>query len=220
MKVMAIVIRSYRRKVLHVNQSKKDMTSKYSTFDKRLKEVQRFDARNAVACHVEAAEKLVADYPENAKAWLELGAALTEIARYKEAKKALDKSARFCRPHSRYFPYFWKGHLYQQQGNLRLAERWFRRSLGINPKYADCWGFLGSNLAKQGRFKEAKLIWRKQIQLGSSATEEGHFNLGLLLRAEKRYKDSLKHAEKAIQLDPKYTEAKQLRKDLLQVLNL
>ena len=127
----------------------------------------------------------------------------TEIARYKDARIAIDKSAHLCKPKGRYFPYCWKGLLYKEQGNLRMAEHWLGRSLKENPKYADTWGFLGAVLAKQGKFKEAKAAWRKLIRLGTGATDEGHLNLGLILRAEKRYKEALKHAEIAISLDGK-----------------
>ena len=195
------------------------MSINNSTFKRRLKSLQRLDERNAVAPYVEEAERLVQDYPVNARAWLECGVAFTEIARYKDARTAIDKSARLCKPEGRYFPYFWKGHLYEKQGKLRMAEDWFRRSLKENPKYADTWGFLGGVLVKQGKFKDAKAAWRELIRLGTGATEEGHLNLGLILRAEKRYKDALKHAEIAISLDPKYKEAKRLRKDLLEALN-
>ncbi len=195
------------------------MSINNSTFKRRLRSLQRLDKRNSIASYVEEAERLARDYPEYARAWLECGVAFTEIARYKDARTAFDKSARLCKPEMRYLPYCWKGLLFKEQGKLHMAENCFRHSLKKNPKYADTWGFLGAVLAKQGKFKEAKAAWRKLIRLGTGATEEGHLNLGLIFRAEKRYKEALKHAEIAISLDRNYKDAKRLRKDLLEVLN-
>jgi len=188
------------------------------TYEQRLKVVRRLDTGNSVASHYEAAAKLVADYPDRPGGWFNFAIALTDMARYEEARKAYDKCARLCDPDMRDRPYFWKGDLYEKQGKLPLAENWYRRSLKVNSKNADCWGFLGSILARRGCYGEAKDAWRKVIRLSTGATDEAHLNLGLILRAERRYKEALKHAEKAIELDPKYKEAKLLKKDLLKVL--
>ncbi len=82
-----------------------------------------------------------------------------------------------------------------------------------------CWlAFLGSLLAKQGRLDEAKEVWRKHIRLGTGETDEGHLNLGLIYRAEQKYSVALRHAEKAIAIDPNYKAAKKLRADLLDAM--
>ena len=52
----------------------------------------------------------------------------------------------------------------------------------------------------------------------NSVAEEGHLNLGLIYRAEKRYKDALRQAELALALDPTFKSAKSLKNDLLEVL--
>jgi tetratricopeptide (TPR) repeat protein len=108
--------------------------------------------------------------------------------------------------------------MYQRQGKLKQAEDWFRRCIELDSKDPEAWAFLGSNLARQGRLKDAKAAWRRQIRLGTGASDEGHLNLGLILRAEGRYKDALVHAEKAIELDPRFRAAQNLKKDLLRVV--
>jgi tetratricopeptide (TPR) repeat protein len=157
-------------------------------------------------------------HPDRATAWLELGRAFVSAAGYADAKKALDRSISLCSPEHMRYPYLEKGFMYRSQGRFKLAERWFRRCLELDSKDADAWAFLGSSLARQGKFKGAKAAWRRQVRLGTGATDGGHLNLGLILRAEGRYKEALQHAERALELDAQYQEARELRKDLLEVL--
>ncbi len=194
------------------------MSNVNADFERRLKAVRRLGAANSVASYLVAAQKIAADYPRRATAQLELGIAFIEVARYDDARKAIERSSSLCKPESVYFPYFWKGHLYREQGNLRLAEKWLRRSINSNPNYPEAWAFLGAVLAKQGRFSEAKSSWRKLIKLGTGATEEGYFNLGLIFRAEQEYRKSLECGVKALAIDPKYMDAKRLVKDIREVL--
>ena len=187
-------------------------------YKRQLTAVRKHDDRGAVAAYVEASERLVAMYPDRATAWLELGRAFAAVARYVDARKALDKSISLCAREYLRFPYLEKGFMYRSQGKPKLAERWFRKCIELDSKDADAWAFLGSCLARQGRLKEAKAAWRRQIRLGTGATDEGYLNLGLILRAERRYKEALRHADKALELDARYKEAQELRNDLLQVL--
>ena len=187
-------------------------------YTRRLAEVRKIDARGGIATYAEAARRLTKMYPERATAWLELGMAFSQIGQYAEARKAFDRSIRLCAPDGLRHPFLQKGLMYKSQGKLKLAESWFRRCLKLDAKDADAWAFLGSTLACQGRLREAKAAWRRQIRLGTGATDEGHLNLGLILRSEGRYKEALEHANKAIELDSRFKQARLLQKDLLRVL--
>ena len=114
--------------------------------------------------------------------------------------------------------------MYEQQGNLKLATKWFRKSINLDPKNPDTRAFLASTLARMGLYKEAKAEWRNMIRMSAGVTEpvaeEGHYNLGLIYRAEKRYKLALRHAEKALEIDPEYKVAKTLRNDLIEALGV
>jgi tetratricopeptide (TPR) repeat protein len=123
------------------------------------------------------------------------------------------------KPKYRAFPYGLKGDLFQAKGNYRSAEQWYRKAIEVEPRDADRWAFLGHVLAIQGRLSEAKEVWRKQIKLGSGATDEGYLHLGFIYRSEQKYKIALRQAEKAIAIDPNYKEAKLLRADLIQAMN-
>lgn len=187
----------------------------------RLRELIRYhDRRGEPASARAVAEKLVAAFPKSSLAHLDLGIALIDLAQYEAASEAIRKCERTCPPELLHHPQVWKGHLYEAQWQLRRAEKCYRKVIERNPKYAEGWAYLGSNLAKQARFKEAKAVWRKHIRLGTGATEEGHLNLGLILRSEKRFKHALTQADKALQIDPGYVRAKQLRSDLLSAMKM
>ncbi len=108
--------------------------------------------------------------------------------------------------------------MYKAKGNYRLAEQWYRKAIDVDPRNADWWAFLGSVLARQGRLAEAKEVWQRQIKLGNGASDEGHLNLGYIYRSEQKYKIALRHAEKALAIDPKYKKAKLLRADLMNAM--
>ncbi|MGB5629725.1 MAG: tetratricopeptide repeat protein [Woeseiaceae bacterium] len=195
------------------------MASDKSDFKSRRSAVRKLDDKGAVAEFLDAAQHLVGEFPKRSAAWVELGIALTYVARYDEALSALNKSIRLRKPKYHAFPFALKGDLYRAKGNYRLAEQWYRKAIDAEPRNADWWAFLGGLLARQGRLDEAKAVWLRQIKLGTGATEEGHLNLGFIYRSEQRYKIALRHAEKALAIDPKYEEAKLLQKDLINAMN-
>ena len=194
------------------------MRSDTTVFKQRRSEVRQLDTDGKVAPFLAAAQALVEDFPDQSAAWLDLGIALTDVARYDEALRALNKSIRLMKPKYRQIPYACKGHLFRAKGNYRSAKRWYRRAIESDPRNADWWAFLGSLLAKQGRLSEAKDVWQRQIKLDTGATDEGHLNLGLIYRAEQKYELALHHAKEAIALDPGYKEALRLQSDLLEVM--
>ena len=188
------------------------------TFTQRRDAVRKLDERGAIAPFMMGAERLVNDFPKRALAWLELGIAYSYVARYADAARAFDKSIRLCKPKYLDHPFAWKGQMFRYQGKLGLAEKYYRRAIDVSPKNPDWWAFLGAVLASQGRLEEAKDAWRRQIKIGTGATDEGHCNLGLIYRSEKKFKLALRHAEKALQIDPDYSVARALREDLLEAI--
>lgn len=193
-------------------------SSPLSLYKRQLDAVRKLDDRGAIAPYLEAAKRLAATYPKLTSAWIELGKAYASIGRYSDAQKALDKSVSVCVTEFLRYPYIFKGITYYEQAKYKLAEKWFRRCIELDSKDAEAWAYLGITLAYQGRNAEAKVAWRKQIRIGTGATDEGHLNLGLLLRSELRYKDALRQADKALELNPSYKEAQELRIDLLEVI--
>ena len=180
--------------------------------------IVELDKKGSVSLLIEELEKFVKEYPNSKSGWLWLGMELTNIARYSDARVAIDRAIRLSKPVSKSIPYMHKGSLYFEIGELKKSELWYRKSIASDPKNGDAWIFLGALLAKSGKYVEAKEAQRKAIKLNNAATDEAHLNLALVLRAEKRYKSALNHIEKALKIDPKYHAAKVVRKDLLEVI--
>jgi tetratricopeptide (TPR) repeat protein len=77
--------------------------------------------------------------------------------------------------------------------------------------------FLGATLAKQGRFAEAKRHHQRAITLATDRDgrpDEAHYNLGLILRAQRRYDEAAGHLTKALELDPQYKIAREALDDV------
>ena len=73
-------------------------------------------------------------------------------------------------------------------------------------------------LAKQGEFAEAKRCHRRAIKLETSPPDEAYYNLGLILRAERRFAAALDAFDAAIRIDPDYSLAKCARRDVRTML--
>lgn len=80
--------------------------------------------------------------------------------------------------------------------------------------------FLGAVLAQQGRFTEAKQYHRRAAKLGGEDWDEPYFNLGLILRAEGKYRSALACFDKAIDICPGYEVAKQEREDVIEAMKI
>ncbi len=105
-----------------------------------------------------------------------------------------------------------------------MAAKWYRRAIKTaRGEFPGLYVFLSGELGKLGDFGGAKSALRRSIALEQKrGTREGAdeplLNLAILSRREGRYREALKYAEKAIKLDPKYREAKVVRRDLLATL--
>ena len=71
-----------------------------------------------------------------------------------------------------------------------------------------------------GRFDEAKKCHKEAVRLKTDTWDEAHHNLGLIYRAEGKYKTALKHFDKAIEIDPNYSSAIEERSDVLNAINI
>ena len=81
----------------------------------------------------------------------------------------------------------------------------------------------GGALAKQGKLADAKRCHRRATRAPADpllARDEPYFNLGLIDRAERRYKEALVNFDRAIALDPNYALALEARADVQAALQL
>lgn len=169
------------------------------------------------ACQLEMADEYTRAFPDRADGWIVFADGLAGVARYREAEAALRRAGRLIGGDRRWFVAAQWGHLYREKHDERSAERWYRKAIALHPS-TGTHIFLGASLAKQGRFSEAKRHHRRAIQLaanaGHDAPEEAHYNLGLILRAERRYEEAVEHLMKALGLDPKYRMAREALQDV------
>ena len=159
-----------------------------------------FDAWNGdgTALLFELATDYTQRYPDNYWGWIVLADALSDLARYGEAERALRQARRLVPAERRINVYAHWGHLYDRKCDLKRAERWYRRALKEkrSKNTMRCLIYLGGVLAKQGRFAEAEECQRKAISLSTDPPDEAYYNLGLVLRARGKYKDALSTSAK------------------------
>ena len=69
-------------------------------------------------------------------------------------------------------------------------------------------------------FLEAKKYHLASIEVNTQEPDEAFYNLGLISRAEERYKEAKEYFEKAIQICPEYPVAIDALKDINRLLEL
>ncbi len=170
-----------------------------------------------VALLFELATDYTRHYPKRFWGWVVLADALGEMARYREAERALERAQRLAPTDRRADIDAHWGHLYDVKCDLKRAERWYRRALkqAVGKDKMRCLIYLGGVLAKQSRFAEAEQCQRKAISLSTEPPDEAYYNLGLVLRAQQRYKEALKYLNRAVRIDPAYAKAEASWKDVM-----
>src|ERR1700736_1700602 len=170
-----------------------------------------------VALLFELATDYTRHYPDRFWGWVVLADALGEMARYREAERALRQAQRLAPAVHRADIYAHWGHLYNTKCDVKRAERWYRRALKLSKgkDTMQCVVYLGGVLAKQGRLTEAGECHRKAISLSTDPPDEAYYNLGLVLRAQGEYKDALKFFNRAVKIDPAYAIAEAAWKDTI-----
>lgn len=147
--------------------------------------------------------------------------ALIDLHQFRAAHSALRRFADLPTGTRHQFSlYGARGRYFRELGELRTAERWYRKAAVGQPLYLV---FLGGVLARQGRFAEAKRVHRRASRApveDNVANDEAFYNLGLILRAERRYKAAIAAFDKAVELDPNYTLAKAERVDALAAMRV
>lgn len=165
------------------------------------------------ACRRHYAQLYVSAYPKNMYGWMVLADALAAMALYAEGYAALRKSLRFCPESRMYQVYAQMGHFYDTKCDLCAAEKWYRRAVAEFPRQENLI-FLGACLAKRGKFHEAKSMHRRAARKKPESADEAYYNLGLICRAEEKYKQAIAYFSKAIAIDPNYKLAKEAKRDV------
>lgn len=171
------------------------------------------------ACHHELARQYTRTYPSDPAGWIAFAEALITLARYDVAAQALRRARSLSKSSVRHQAIVWStfGRLHRERGELSLAIRCYRRAVALRPM-TSMLIFLGVALAMKGDLASAKLCHRRAARLATENPDEAYYNLGLILRAERRYEQAVACFDRAIEHDPKYTIARKARRDCLRAL--
>jgi tetratricopeptide (TPR) repeat protein len=104
------------------------------------------------------------------------------------------------------------GELLRDSGQADAAIERLRESVAVDPTSAAAWNALGMTLGGNNRLGEAEKAFREAIAR-DDANHHYAFNLGLALQRQGRGAESRPYFEKALQLNPGFTPAREeLRK--------
>lgn len=143
--------------------------------------------------------------PDDADALFHLGSVLAEQSRFAEAARMYQDAVR-RRPDN---PYLWMrlgGACQELPGRLEDAARCLRRSIELEPQYAEAHYRLGLACKKLGRIEEAVAAYLRTLELEPAASE-AHNDLGNIRQDEGRPSEAIAHYREAIRLSPDYAAA-------------
>ena len=142
--------------------------------------------------------------PQNDEWWQRLRRALGEEG-LQRARKRLDELGAWRQDTARHARTagVMLGWLFE---NNVEAEAVYRKSLELDPQYADAWNNLGTALYNQNLHAEAETAYRKVIELDPQFAF-AWYTLGNALFNQKRHTEAEATYRKALELDPQYTNA-------------
>jgi tetratricopeptide (TPR) repeat protein len=173
------------------------------------------------ACVHELARAYTRTYPLDLAGWINLADVLVMFARFDEAAQLLPRGRRLSKLPARYQIAVWStlGSLHRERGDFPRAIRCYRKAVALGPRTSTL-VFLGAALARTGDFAGAKRCHRRAVRLATENPDEAYFNLGLILRAERRYEEAVACFDRAIEHDPNYAIAVDARRDCVRALAL
>jgi tetratricopeptide (TPR) repeat protein len=175
------------------------------------------------AHNVLLARAYLAEFPDNCAVWVQLAGELSDLSRYNEAREALQTSIRL-REELGESPLRWSfikmGESYRRAGDYPSARTWLAKAVEAAPEDAGVHIFLGALLAKWGRFEEAKASHRLGTACDEGLPDEAWHNLGLILRAQERFDESVECFERALAIDCNYTAAQDALADVTLAMRL
>lgn len=177
------------------------------------------------ACVIELAEGYLKDFPNSQGGWDMYSFALFRIDRFKDAKKALYKSIELMHltdepetQRSLAWLYCRMGDIYRDSGRLHKSIEWYQKAHETTPSEATFLIYKGVTFLRIEKFDEAVETFLKATNCEKGCVDEAFYNLGVAYLIQRNYSEAKLCFEKALEIDPKYKEAKQQLKDVIKVL--
>ena len=174
--------------------------------------------RDLPALAVELARLHLADNPDDYAGLMLYAGALVDLARYPEARAALEHALTLARPDKRVSVLRRLGELCDALYEAREAERYYREAIAAAPNDASAHIFLGALLARTGRLEEAESVHRQATLCLVGEIDEAYLNLGLVQRGRGDYVGALSSLRRALELDPAYSAAQDALRDVESLL--
>ena len=194
------------------------------TRKQRYKEIVSAVENELNACVIELAENYLKDFPESQGGWDMYSLSLYRTDRFKDAKKALKRSISLINDTNKQERLSWlycrMGHIYEDSGDFRKAVEWFEKAHEINPNEATFLIYKGVKLLRLEKYDEAVEVLTKATKCKEGFIDEAFYNLGVAHLIQRNYSEAKSCFEKALEIDPKYKEAKQQLKDVNKALEL
>ena len=189
---------------------------KHTVRQRNFRLLKKADNKGLVCLALERARIYTQDYPDSVKGWLIYAESLCSLAHYSEALRAARRALFVCplNHQNRPFIYLHIGRIHEHNGKPITALLWYRKAVKTQPDDAGHRIYLGGLLASMGRLTEAAKVHRRATRCKRGCIDEAHLNLGLVLRAQRKYKEAIQSFRKALQIDPNYQEAKKELKDV------
>lgn len=164
-------------------------------------------------------EKFLVTHPDSQRAWLDLGHALGQLARYDAAEHAFQRALELAGegPQDVIFGEF--GNLFRAKGDFESAMRWYRKQIDADPSDATGYLFLGNVMMKRGEFEAAEAILMEGLTCSQGCLEEVNYSIGLLKRSLGELQEASRYFSMALGMDDKFVAAKIALKDVKTALS-
>ncbi len=193
---------------------------KAKTKKQRYNEITSAADKELNACVIELAKDYLKDFPDSQGAWSMYGFALYKIERFKDAKKAIIKTIDLTQETDSSFGWLLcrLGHIYEDSGHFHKAIEWYKKAHISNTSEATFLIYQGVMLLRIEKYEEAAKTLLEATKCNEGCIDEAFYNLGVVRMAQRNYTEAASCFEKAIEIDPKYKEAKQQLNDMKKVL--
>lgn len=177
--------------------------NKFQEIDDLIATESMINAKNAL-------EKLEINFKKENNSsdyWLRISKANYNIFKIEESEKALNKAIELDKKNPEI--YYEKGRFLNKIDKNELAKESFAQAILLKPE-SNYYFWRGISNQNLGLINDAEKDYKISIEMGEN-TPEVHFNYAIILHQIGDFKESLKHNNKAIELNPDYANAYNFR---------